>query len=477
MRWHIVRRSLSLLLVITLPVALPPGGRAHAAGDAASGGVTAAGSAAATASAAAAPGPNPSAPAPAGPDEALTVLVDDVPVEFDVAPRIENGRSLVPLRAAAEALGTSVEWNGETQTVTATDGKRRVRLKIGDPVIYRDDAPLPLDVPGRILDGRTIIPLRAFGEAFGVRVEWDDATRTARLWTPARPLDVLGYYALGDSKTSSWTELFGRPFPERDPAGTPAARLVSRVALGWFTLASGGELRTADDRTGYRRPDGWEDVLNAARSGGMTPEMMVFASDHDGSLTRWLLDAAAARRAARAIAVEAAAAPYAGVHLDLEGLGFEEQGAMLETVRAALTAFVRMVREELQTATAARPAEQRPTLTLALHPPNGVYQAYDYAALGSIADRVVLMAYDYGPRGQPEPLDRVQEAVRMALRSIGRDRLLLGTSAASEDAATIRGKVGVAKRYGLRGIALWRLGIVGAQRLDAIQGMVEPRAE
>ena len=40
--------------------------------------------------------------------------------ELDVAPTIITGRTLVPLRAAAEVLGLQVEWVGETKTVIIT---------------------------------------------------------------------------------------------------------------------------------------------------------------------------------------------------------------------------------------------------------------------------------------------------------------------------------------------------------------------
>lgn len=47
-----------------------------------------------------------------------TAYVDDKPVELDVAPKIENNRTLVPLRFVAENLGCKVEWNQNTKTIT-----------------------------------------------------------------------------------------------------------------------------------------------------------------------------------------------------------------------------------------------------------------------------------------------------------------------------------------------------------------------
>ena len=51
---------------------------------------------------------------------AVDVFVNNVPVGFNDSvgyPFIENGRTLVPLRAVAEALNTQVFYNPDTKTV------------------------------------------------------------------------------------------------------------------------------------------------------------------------------------------------------------------------------------------------------------------------------------------------------------------------------------------------------------------------
>ncbi len=41
-------------------------------------------------------------------------------IELDVVPVIKDGRTLIPLRAVSEALGATVDWNGETRAITIT---------------------------------------------------------------------------------------------------------------------------------------------------------------------------------------------------------------------------------------------------------------------------------------------------------------------------------------------------------------------
>lgn len=45
----------------------------------------------------------------------------DKNIVLDVVPQIVDGRTLVPVRAVSEALGCTVEWDGETRTVTITE--------------------------------------------------------------------------------------------------------------------------------------------------------------------------------------------------------------------------------------------------------------------------------------------------------------------------------------------------------------------
>ena len=55
-------------------------------------------------------------------ENTISVIVDNKNVEFDQPPVIEEGRTLVPLRAVFEKAGAVVDWNQETQTATIQRG-------------------------------------------------------------------------------------------------------------------------------------------------------------------------------------------------------------------------------------------------------------------------------------------------------------------------------------------------------------------
>ncbi len=105
------------------------------------------------------------------------VILDGQRIDFDVQPVIENGRTLVPLRAIFEALGANVQWEGSTQTVTATKNGTEIKLIIGGQA-FKNGQTVNLDVPAKIVSGRTMVPLRFVSEALGARVNWNGATQT-----------------------------------------------------------------------------------------------------------------------------------------------------------------------------------------------------------------------------------------------------------------------------------------------------------
>lgn len=382
--------------------------------------------------------------APAQVQETVSVLIDGFTLTLDVAPVIQNGRTLVPFRAIAETMNIDVSWDNQSRTVNATNGNTTVSLQIDNPTAYRNNNPITLDVAPQIVNGRTLIPLRFFSEAFNCHVNWDSTTYQVSIISPPKAMTVIGFYALGDSRTSSWTNLFGQAYPSAAVGNTD---IISELALGWYSIDKQGNLLNKS-RTGWQRPEGWETVLNIAKQYNLSSEMVVHVTDGDGTISSLLNDPAAITQAVKAISEESRL--YSGVNLDFEGLGYNDSGVQLQQVQQRFTSFVDLLNQELKT--------NATSLTLTLHAPNSAYPGYDYQALGQIADRIIIMAYDYG--SIPEPVSMVKQAVEMACNTVPVDKLILGISAPSETAASIATKVGIAKHYNLGGVALWRLGLI-----------------
>jgi len=97
---------------------------------------------------------------------------DGNPIYLDVPPVVVNERILVPVRAFAEGvLDADVSWYDETQTIRFYKDGVDVFVRIGHNEIMVNGSIWTIDVPPMIIDDRTMVPVRAIGEAFGFQIE------------------------------------------------------------------------------------------------------------------------------------------------------------------------------------------------------------------------------------------------------------------------------------------------------------------
>lgn len=115
--------------------------------------------------------------------EHSTVMLNEEELSFDVPPVMENGRTLVPLRAIFEALGAKVDWDASNQTITATKGSTQVKLQVGGKTAYKNGATVNLDVPAKMVNNRTMVPLRFVSESLGAKVGWNESKQTVEITT------------------------------------------------------------------------------------------------------------------------------------------------------------------------------------------------------------------------------------------------------------------------------------------------------
>ncbi len=137
--------------------------------------------------------------------------INGIGTALDAAPVIRFDRTMLPVRFVAEALGATVDWNGETSTATITTAPEapaadaeapaadtetpttdaetpvadtvKIVITIGSSVAYVNDKEVALDSPAYIdaETNRTYMPVRFVAENLGATVGWDGATSTATL--------------------------------------------------------------------------------------------------------------------------------------------------------------------------------------------------------------------------------------------------------------------------------------------------------
>lgn len=370
----------------------------------------------------------------------VSIMLDGYPLPFPVEPVVMSGTTMVPFRAISEALGIQVEWNQAQKKITATKtdevGKKVVTLTLGSKNASVNGEMVKLAIAPQTIRNHTMIPLSFFSQQFGAGVVWNQATKTVSITSPKKDMYTLGFYAL-----SSYSEISLLPS-------------FDAVAFGWSGIDKSGQFTTTG--TDFRWPQAAGDVtpesiVTNAAAGGTAPYLMVFSGDTAAELTKNLEDKALQEQTITGIVDLATQKGFQGITLDLEGLGLTGDKAK---VQADYNAFVKNLSQRVHAAGL--------KLTVVLHPLNSSYKGYDYKTLGSLADELVIMAYDYlQDKKIPEPLNLVDEGIRLALQQVSKDKLVLGISVYSENEASVNSKVGLAKRYDLKGIAIWRLGLIG----------------
>lgn len=123
-----------------------------------------------------------SLPSVSAQDEQVKVNVNGTAVIFeDQQPVIVNERTLVPVRGVFEALGASVDWNEESGEITINGGDVNITMSIGSSVMQAGESLIELDTPPELMSDRVMLPVRAICEALGATVEWDGESMTVNI--------------------------------------------------------------------------------------------------------------------------------------------------------------------------------------------------------------------------------------------------------------------------------------------------------
>lgn len=129
--------------------------------------------------------------AAARPEKNYPVTFNGRPILFDVNPEvIPPGISFVPFRAIFEKMGATVDYDGMTNTVSAVRGDITIKLVPGSTTAQVNGSSRTLTAAPFIKDGRTLVPLRFIAEAMGAEVSYDPATTAISIvdknWPPKR---------------------------------------------------------------------------------------------------------------------------------------------------------------------------------------------------------------------------------------------------------------------------------------------------
>lgn len=119
----------------------------------------------------------------------VTVKVNNFVVESPVPAQIVNNRTMLPMRSIFERIGAKVTWMESEKIIFATKGTSLITMQIDNSImsvqrIENDEViKIELDTPPFIVNGSTLVPVRAVAESLGYSVKWDPQTYTVDIST------------------------------------------------------------------------------------------------------------------------------------------------------------------------------------------------------------------------------------------------------------------------------------------------------
>ena len=103
---------------------------------------------------------------------------------MDTAPYVDSGRTFVPVRYLAYALGiddNNILWDSSKNEATLIKNKDIVKITVGSRSLLVNMKTVAMDVPPQIRDGRVFLPARWVAEAFGGNVSWDEQKKAVTI--------------------------------------------------------------------------------------------------------------------------------------------------------------------------------------------------------------------------------------------------------------------------------------------------------
>jgi len=104
-------------------------------------------------------------------------------ITLESPPKIVNGRTFLPLRPLFEELGGEVRWRAQASEVGIRYNNRTMLLTIGsNTAAWGNGTQMKIDQNSDVVpfveNGFTLLPLRFISEAFGLKVEWNEAEQS-----------------------------------------------------------------------------------------------------------------------------------------------------------------------------------------------------------------------------------------------------------------------------------------------------------
>lgn len=332
-------------------------------------------------------------------NEDPSIRIDGQARNYDPPCQIVDGRTMIPVRYVIEdpALAGEVTWDENTREVGIDCRDKHLVFRIANKTAGIDGKNISLDVAPYIFQNRTYIPLRFLAEHLSAQVSWN-----------ASAYEVNIAFNQQEQQQEQEEEVFAYYYYRALDEFKANAASITDVALRWFQTDADGDLY-------YEYEDDYDQVLQFARDQGIKTHASVVLMDKDQMHTL-LSNPTRYRHLIEQLTQQVQEKDYDGVNIDFEFLG--------QSDRDNFTRFLQELKQSIGS------DKELSVAVFACTKPETWLSGYDYEAIGKIADRVIIMAYDYSystsPAGPVAPLWWVDDVVAYTKSIIPADKILLG---------------------------------------------------
>lgn len=221
----------------------------------------------------------------------IAITVNGQPLSNDVPPTVVNNRVLLPLRACAEALNATVNYDAATGGIDVFAGQNKVELKLNSTTAAINGITQQLDTMPQVMDNRTLVPLRFLGEALNAQVNWDGTTGTVSI-VGAATAGTANDNSTDNSTDSTADEPQDVAIPSMETIANQALQqintvrlqkdlnsLVSATELGQLATAHSNDMSAADTLSN-KLADGQSLAARASAAGIACPNELIACIDY-----------------------------------------------------------------------------------------------------------------------------------------------------------------------------------------------------
>lgn len=335
--------------------------------------------------------------------EAISIKADGkfIDTETGMMPIILQSRTLVPLRSVFEALGGEVSWNAGDKSATVKRGGDVVIVKINNNVGLKNDEEFEMDVPAKIINESTMIPVRAISECLGFSVDWNNDTRVITINTPEYEEGLKNKKTI----TMVWDQIGNAAANDTEAKRVPIDGL-DVISPTWFYI--GDNDGNVVDRASM-------DYVDWAHSQGYQV-WALFSNDFNTERTHIVLGSAEKRqRIINQIVTFAEKYKLDGINIDFESIGKEDGDNYLQ--------FIKEITPILKS--------KNLVVSVDMYIPTQYTEHYKMAEVGKTVDYVIIMAYDEHwstckESGSVASINWVDSAMKNTCSLVENDKLIMG---------------------------------------------------